>query len=101
VLVCVVRVNGVSHVGGEEETPVDRLEVLLRVEGSKGTEDALGDLNGHVTVSTLSGGGADFFVVEKHNHVDLGVVTLFRGELRVLDQSIEGAQGTAQVVESR
>lgn len=51
----VVRVNGMGHICGEEETSVDSLEVLILVEGGKASKDALSDLYAHVAVSTLSG----------------------------------------------
>lgn len=39
-------------------------------------------------------------MVEKHDHVHLGVVALLIWQLRVLDKSIERAEGTGEVVES-
>ena len=52
-LLSVVGVNCVSHVGTEQETSVDSLEVLLLVERGERAEDALRDLDSHVAISTL------------------------------------------------
>jgi len=53
VLLTVVGVDSVGHIGAQQETPVDSLKVLLLVEGCKGTENALSNLDGHVAVSAL------------------------------------------------
>lgn len=79
-LLRIVRVDSMGHICGDQEGPVNGLEVRLLVELSKAAENSLGDLDGHVGVSSLGRLRTDLLVVEKDDHIDLGVLAaLSRG----------------------
>ena len=88
-LLRVVGVDGVSHIGRDEEALSNGgVVVLLGGVWLRAPDDSLASLNDHVAVSSLSRGGTDLLVVEEHDHADLLVVEV--ALLLVVDDGIQG-----------
>lgn len=65
VFISVIRVDSMGHVSRNEETLVDAsVEVLLFVRGVDALKNSLSDFCSHVTIGSLGGLGANFFVVK-------------------------------------
>jgi hypothetical protein len=96
-----VGVHSVGHISRQHERVADGSEVVLLLGAREALRDSGGDLLGDVAIGTLGGRGADFLVVEQDNHVNLSVVP-FLGvvDLVLLDQSIQGTETRAQIIQS-
>ena len=81
VLLSVVWMQSVGHISRQKEALVNGLEVLVLVECREVAEDTLRNLNSHVAVCALRRLRAALLVIEKHDHVDLRVVTLLKRDL--------------------
>ena len=98
VLVRVARMDSVSHISREQETPVHASVVVLLAPVAQGTVKACCYFNSHVTVSTLSRLRADLFMVEKHDHVDFSMISALGWCFGVLNHSIKGSKTACKVV---
>ena len=75
--VAVVRMHSMGQVSRKDKTAVNSSEIVfLRSIFRCSSKDTLSSFNSHVTVSTLGRLRANFLMIEKHDHVDLRVVTL-------------------------
>lgn len=117
VLAGVVGVDGVGHVGGDEERARERLLkggrllalvvdlLVAAVAGGIAVAGEDGQAAQHrgqqVGVGALGGLRANFLVVEADGHADGGVVVEGVGLADGLDEALDGAVGHAQVVEAR
>lgn len=117
VLASVVGVDGVGHVGGDEERARERLLkgsgllalvvdlLVAAVAGGVAVAGEDGQAAQHrgqqVGVGTLGGLRTDLLVVEADGHADGGVVVKGLGLANGLDETLNGAIGHAQIVEAR
>jgi len=79
---------------------VNGLEVLVLVECCEIAEYTLRNLNTHVAVCALRRLRTALLVIEKYDHVDLRVVTLFKRDLRACNKGIHCADRAGHVIES-